>query len=448
MELPLTFHRLPSGASEPDACFVCGAFACPTSGRLAEAELLHCSVCAESYHAFCTPIPTAQLNEETRRHWTCQRCRPPPPPLPVLPMVPDASGKIPPVDERQEAYREATLATETRCARCDKKRSVAEVRAAAGEGEVDLGGQLWVCSDCRCCESCGALNSRSWSVDGLWCSACAPAGEEGRYCGICSQVCPSRTARRPPLPPLLPSPRRLSDPISRADASRPLSLAPIPLPSLSQVYAEGDETVSINCDRCGMWVHPECDEMSQEDFLAYNNNEPGYERYECPDCRRDQREHGRSVWRQIERLIGLTQAKRTALSPDLLKESGMEVGVQQHPKRYAAVVRRSLRRPAPSNSPCHSAEPAVPASHSALSQPFPLLVHSCDGPGSAAARASCGRSIGRRRSRPSSAPRRFRPRGTPSSRRGRVRTRLRPRRPLPRPPEPPPRRRWRWRPPQ
>ena len=60
-----------------DVCLVCGGGPHYASKRLAESELLTCHGCGESYHAFCCPPPTPSVTEETRLHWTCQRCRPP-----------------------------------------------------------------------------------------------------------------------------------------------------------------------------------------------------------------------------------------------------------------------------------------------------------------------------------------------------------------------------------
>jgi hypothetical protein len=193
-----------AGAQALDACFVCGAGPHWGSGRPEEAELLTCNLCAESFHTFCAPHPTPCLTEETRLNWVCQRCRPAPPP--PKGGVGGAAGGAPlllggPV--------------EMRCTRCDKRRVGAE----------GLGGQAnWVCSECRQCEGCGSLTARSWSSDGVWCSACAPAGLEGRYCGVCSKVYDND-----------------------ADESQAM----------------------IGCDRCSLWVHLPCDNISAETMAKY-----------------------------------------------------------------------------------------------------------------------------------------------------------------------------------
>ena len=179
-----------AGSAAMDACFVCGAGPHWGGGRPEEEELLTCNLCAETFHTFCAPHPTPVLSEETRLHWTCQRCRPPPPP----PKAGAAAAPLmlPPV--------------EMRCARCDKRRV----------GTEGLGGHaLWVCSDCRCCEGCGTHTARSWSSDGVWCSLCAPAGYEGRYCAVCSKthenddseaqvMIGERSAKRRPFGPFRP----------------------------------------------------------------------------------------------------------------------------------------------------------------------------------------------------------------------------------------------------
>ena len=232
----VSFELGDAGAATVDACFVCGALAHYESGRVAEAELLHCNVCAESFHSFCVPYPTSNFNEETRLQWTCPRCRPPP--KGVVSAAAGADGTdVEPV--------------ELRCARCDRRRPPSTQQADAEVGD------LWVCSDCRHCEGCGTMTARSWSADGVWCAACSPAGYEGRYCGICA--------------------RQYDDKAAEAQAM-------------------------VNCDRCGLWVHPACDQMSDADYISYTQGEPGFERYECPDCRRDAQEHPASMWRASRRL--------------------------------------------------------------------------------------------------------------------------------------------------
>ena len=34
----------------------------------------------------------------------------------------------------------------------------------------------------------------------------------------------------------------------------------------------------VQCDRCALWVHPACDLMTDEDYLAFSEGAPGYER--------------------------------------------------------------------------------------------------------------------------------------------------------------------------
>ena len=67
--------------------------------------------------------------------------------------------------------------------------------------------------------------------------------------------------------------------------------------------------------------------MSDADYRAYEQNLPGYETYECPDCRKGHAEHAPSMWRQLERLVARVQAKRVHLSPDLLPPADYEISV-------------------------------------------------------------------------------------------------------------------------
>ena len=263
-----------AGPTAPDLCFVCGgAPHYGGGGGAVEAELLSCIHCAESFHVFCTPQPTATLTEETRLNWTCQRCR-------TQPMVPKLGGGA----EPDAGASASAPSVDIRCLRCDKRR-----------GNMDgFGGYAtWVCTDCRCCESCGTLTGKTWSTDGIWCGLCAAAGLEGRYCAVCSKV-----------------------------------------------YAnDADEAQTmVACDRCGLWVHKECDGISQIEYQNYCDGAPGFERYECPDCRRDSRHHAPTVMRKIERLIYRIQTKRLAFSnsPPVAAD---EIGVRHHKLRYNSMLR-------------------------------------------------------------------------------------------------------------
>ena len=85
----------------------------------------------------------------------------------------------------------------------------------------------------------------------------------------------------------------------------------------------------INCDNCGLWVHLACDNLSQLDYDRYGYGVPGYERYECPDCRRGGSEHTLQLWRTLERLAARVQSKRVAFSPDLVSSKEVEVSSSQ-----------------------------------------------------------------------------------------------------------------------
>ncbi len=146
------------------SCFVCGGRA----EKGDEAPLLHCSVCAEAYHYYCTPPPCPEVNEDTLVHWTCARC---------AEFVTSKGANDAGAD-----------ASHVRCFRCDRAYPKARASGQAVK-DGDGGAARWVCSDCRFCESCGARSARGWSDDGLWCAECAGAGRAEKFCAICAKVC-------------------------------------------------------------------------------------------------------------------------------------------------------------------------------------------------------------------------------------------------------------------
>ena len=146
------------------SCFVCGGRA----EKGDEAPLLHCSVCAEAYHYYCTPPPCPEVNEDTAVHWTCARC---------AEFVTSKGANDAGAD-----------ASHVRCFRCDRAYPKARASGQAVK-DSDGGAARWVCSDCRFCESCGTRSARWWSDDRLWCVECAGAGRAEKFCAICAKVC-------------------------------------------------------------------------------------------------------------------------------------------------------------------------------------------------------------------------------------------------------------------
>ena len=270
----------------PPHCLVCGGE--PVAGSLlaSEAELLTCSVCAESYHAFCTPPPCPDVNEETRLNWQCPRCR---------------TCANPKCGAGIDAEAETPEVT-TRCAVCDKAVHNACLSQAMREGRD--GCEYWVCQECRCCHGCGTRTARQWSADGVWCSTCAAAGFDGRYCGVCARVYDSTS------------------------------------PEASDM---------VQCDRCALWVHVDCDGMDEATYKAYEDGDPGYEFYSCPDCRLDDASaNDVATWRVMARLVAKIQQKRIQFSADLLPQAasnnGLGAGLTTHARRRAAVIRWAYER--------------------------------------------------------------------------------------------------------
>ena len=180
----------------------------------------------------------------------------------------------------------------TRCARCDK---VLPRKGASSSGAEPGGADgLVICSDCRCCEGCGARTGRGWSEDGVWCAACAPGGLEGRFCGICSRVFDNESE---------------------------------------------EAAMMIQCDTCLIWVHPLCDGLDEETYWKYAEGRPGFEKYECPDCSAEPSASGAVLWRQIERLVSRIQHKRIQYSAELLPRLGPERSSLTDPRRRSALQR-------------------------------------------------------------------------------------------------------------
>ena len=270
----------------PPRCLVCGGEPVADSLSASEAELLECSVCAEAYHAFCCPPPCPTVNEETRLSWQCPRCR--------TCAAPKCGAGI-------DAEAETPEVT-THCAVCDKAVHNACLPPSMRDGRD--GCAYWVCQECRCCQSCGTRTARAWSADGVWCATCATAGFEGRYCGICARVYDS---------------------------------------------ASPEAAHMIQCDRCALWVHVDCDGMDDATYEAYEAGSAGHEVYECPDCQRGSAApNDVALWRDMARLVSKIQQKRIQFSPELLPQAGtnggLGIGIANHARRRAAVVRWAQQR--------------------------------------------------------------------------------------------------------
>ena len=134
-----------SAADEPaEVCLVCGGGADPDAADPAEACLLSCTHCGEAYHAFCTPPPCATVNEETRRHWVCPRCKR---------CAKPSCGK--PIDGGVDGGADGCPVVESvRCSRCDKAYHAGCMPGNSAQEKRD-GCAYWMCYDCRACEGCG-----------------------------------------------------------------------------------------------------------------------------------------------------------------------------------------------------------------------------------------------------------------------------------------------------
>ena len=292
-----------SAADEPaEVCLVCGGGADPDAADPAEACLLSCTHCGEAYHAFCTPPPCATVNEETRRHWVCPRCKR---------CAKPSCGK--PIDGGVDGGADGCPVVESvRCSRCDKAYHAGCMPGNSAQEKRD-GCAYWMCYDCRACEGCGRSHKAtagqgSWSADGLWCAACAHAGVEGRYCGVCSL------------------------PFDNNDL---------------------EAATMVQCDRCELWVHPQCDGMDEQTYMAYTEGAPGYESYLCCDCRpEDSAAAEEPMWRLLARMVRRGQQRRIHFSPELCAGSDAELGVSvgKHARR-AAAADRWLRERAAAKAP-------------------------------------------------------------------------------------------------
>ena len=112
---------------------------------------------------------------------------------------------------------------------------------------------------------------------------CAPAGYEGRYCAVCAKT---------------------------------------------YDYDEPDAQAMVECERCGLWVHPQCDGMDEQTYMAYTEGAPGYESYLCCDCRpEDSAAAEEPMWRLLARMVRRVQQRRIHFSPELCAGSDAELGV-------------------------------------------------------------------------------------------------------------------------
>ena len=255
---------------------------------------------------------------------------------------------------RRRRRRQRPVVESVRCSRCDKAYHAGCMPGNSAQEKRD-GCAYWMCYDCRACEGCGRSHKAtagqgSWSADGLWCAACAHAGVEGRYCGVCSL------------------------PFDNNDL---------------------EAATMVQCDRCELWVHPQCDGMDEQTYMAYTEGAPGYESYLCCDCRpEDSAAAEEPMWRLLARMVRRVQQRRIHFSPELCAGSDAELGVSvgKHARR-AAAADRWLRERAAAKAPWALARfggvapppPPLPPPPPGLSRPS-ALVHAGRPPQPAAAR--------------------------------------------------------------
>ena len=78
--------------------------------------------------------------------------------------------------------------------------------------------------------------------------------------------------------------------------------------------------------------------MDEETYTSYFNNLPGYERYECPDCKGDG-PNATQTWRSLDRLVSKIQHRRAQFAPKKVPKEEVDHGVLAHGRRKASMAR-------------------------------------------------------------------------------------------------------------
>ncbi|XP_061183956.1 histone-lysine N-methyltransferase 2A-like [Saccostrea echinata] len=168
-------------------CFLCGS-----AGKH---EMLYCNVCCEPFHEFC-------LEEEERPHeinpvnWCCKRCQ--------FCNVCGRQNNLLQCDKCQNTYHPECLGPNYPTKPSKKK-------------------NIWICTKCVKCKSCGATtpgsgSAATWTYDFQLCYECGQLMDKGNYCPICHKC-----------------------------------------------YTDDDwDSKMVQCVSCESWVHAKCEGLSDE----------------------------------------------------------------------------------------------------------------------------------------------------------------------------------------
>ncbi len=98
----------------------------------------------------------------------------------------------------------------------------------------------WLCERCVRCQNCGATTpgrkpSDKWTHDYAYCAPCGVLKDKGNMCPVCQGL-----------------------------------------------YADDSDEPMIQCDRCDLWIHATCCDLTPEDYDAFSKAED--EKFFCKRC--------------------------------------------------------------------------------------------------------------------------------------------------------------------
>ncbi|OQS02588.1 histone-lysine N-methyltransferase [Thraustotheca clavata] len=235
-----------------DACIVC----CSTG---AHEKMIFCVDCGEAYHQFCLHPPLdLSINElkstKLQAFWRCPNCK-----------VCELCG---------------TNKEESKLLVCDVCERGCHTFCLSPKLH-DVPSTGFVCGNCIDCETCHkSQEMTTWSPSINVCMDCMDeVTKESLTC-----------CRKP----------RIRHPTGECNVC----------PGCQKKWSES-ETL-IQCDGCQSWVHPACDNISEEILLSLTEDSEYY----CPLCRKKQRKHlkaFRKAW-NLQLNIALIQEKRLEIS--------------------------------------------------------------------------------------------------------------------------------------
>ncbi|XP_064595526.1 LOW QUALITY PROTEIN: histone-lysine N-methyltransferase 2A-like [Liolophura sinensis] len=176
---------------------VCLRTVCYLCGSAGKHEMLYCCVCCEPFHMFCLE-EDEQPSVENIQNWCCRRCQ--------YCNVCGRQQELLRCDKCQNTYHPECLGPNYPTKPSKKK-------------------NIWVCTKCVRCKSCGATtpglsSCATWTYDFSLCYECGKLMDKGNFCPVCHKC-----------------------------------------------YSDDDwESKMIQCSACDSWVHAKCEGLSDERY--------------------------------------------------------------------------------------------------------------------------------------------------------------------------------------